>query len=223
MTTSFASITLSIFLVMNAIGSIPFFVGLLAKFPPKRQRSIVLREMLIALGILLIFTFFGDEIIKLLGVSQAVIGIGGGILLFLIALGMIFPKEESPHNVRQEPMIVPLAMPLVAGPGTISAVMVYAEHTQNSLIVGTALLCAWLPSLLILLLASNIKYWLGEKAMTALARFGGMLLILISMQMFTQGAISLIKTNFPSQGNKTVFADDEMILDKDSHHFSTSK
>lgn len=198
MTPSFISIALSIFLVMNAIGSIPFFVGLLAKFPPKKQRQIVVRELGIALAILLIFTFFGDEIIKLLGISQAVMGIGGGLLLFLIALGMIFPKEESLHTARQEPMIVPLAMPLIAGPGTITAVMVYAERTQNSLLVAAALLCAWIPSLFILLLASNIKYWLGEKAMMALARFGGMLLILISMQMFTQGTISLIKVNFPA-------------------------
>ena len=198
MTFSFTSITLSIFLVMNAIGNIPFFVALLSNVPPKKQRGIVLREMCIALGILLIFTFCGEEIIRLLGISQAVIGIGGGILLFLIALGMIFPKEESPHSPRQEPMIVPLAMPLIAGPGTISAVMVYAEHTQRTLLVASALLCAWIPSLLLLLAASNIKFWLGEKAMIALSRFGGMLLILISMQMFTQGAIALVKTNFPS-------------------------
>ncbi len=197
MTISFGSILLSIFLVMNAIGNIPFFIALLSKFAPKKQRQIVLREMVIALAILLIFTFFGEELIKLLGISQAVIGIGGGTLLFLIAIGMVFPKPEDPHTPRQEPLIVPLAMPLIAGPGTISAVMVYAEHVQNALLVSLALFCAWVPSLLILLVASNIKYWLGDKALAAIGRFGGMLLILISVQMFSSGLITLVKANFP--------------------------
>lgn len=196
MTPSFISVAVSIFLVMNAIGNIPFFVGLLAKFPPQRQRQIVLREMSIALGILLVFTFFGKEILHLVGIDQAVIGIGGGILLFLIALGLIFPKEETATSSKQEPVIVPLAIPLIAGPGTISAMMVYAEQTRRPLFLGLALICAWSVSLLILLTASNIKSWLGEKAMTALARFGGMLLILIAVQMFTRGSIILIKANF---------------------------
>ncbi len=193
---TFISIALSLFLILNSIGNIPFFIGLLAKFPPKRQRQIVLREMVIALILLLIFTFFGNEILSLLGISQAIIGIGGGLLLFIIALSMIFPKTEDAHSPRQEPMIVPLAIPLIAGPGTISAVMVYAEHAQSALLVALALISAWLPSLLILLLASNIKYWLGEKAITAFARFGGMLLTLISVQMLTQGLICLIKASF---------------------------
>ncbi len=196
MTPSFISITLSLFLVLNSIGCIPFFIGLLSRFPPKRQRRIVFREMSIAFVILLVFTFFGEDLLHLLGISQAIIGMAGGLLLFIIALGMIFPKPESTHTHKQEPLVVPLAMPLVAGPGTISAVMVYAEHAQNTVLVASALLVAWIPSLLILLLASNIKYWLGEKAITALARFGGMLLTLISVQMFSQGIVSLIKTQF---------------------------
>jgi len=196
MTSSFGSITLSLFLVLNAIGLIPFFIGLLANFSPKRQRQIVLRELIIALIVLLIFTFFGDELMKVLGISQPIIGIGGGILLFIIALSMIFPKTEDHSSSKKEPLFVPLAMPLIAGPGSISAVMVYSEHVQSSLLVSGALICAWIPSLLILLIASNIKYWLGEKALSGLARFGGMLLSLISVQMLTQGLISLIKLNF---------------------------
>ncbi len=196
MTTSFVSTTLSLFLILNAIGSVPFFIGLLAKLPPKRQRQIVIRELLIALIILLIFTFFGDELLRILGITQPIIGIGGGILLFIIALSMIFPKDEAHHSPKEEPLFVPLAMPLIAGPGSISAVMVYVEHSQSSLLVAGALLCAWIPSLIILLIASNIKYWLGEKAVLGLARFGGMLLALISVQMLTQGLIALIKTNF---------------------------
>jgi multiple antibiotic resistance protein len=194
---AFFSLALSLFLVMNAIGTAPLFLGLLSHLPLDRQKIIVLREMVIALGILLTFTFFGQEIIHGLGISQPVIGIGGGLLLFLIALGIIFPKEEREHQPKEEPLIVPLAMPLVAGPGTISAVMVYAQQMQPSLLVGGALCFAWVISLCILLLASNIKIWIGERGMNALGRFGGMLLILISVQMFTQGMITLIKIHFP--------------------------
>jgi multiple antibiotic resistance protein len=199
-TTSFFAIAISLFLVLNAIGNIPLFVSLLTKFPVSKQRTIILREMLIALGILLIFTFFGDVILELLGISQAVIGIGGGILLFIIALGMIFPKQDEINSPREEPLIVPLAMPLVAGPGTISAVMVYSEHVQNGALVAGALTVAWIPSLLILLLSANIRNYLGEKGLAACARLGGMLLTLISVQMFTRGFIILIHDNFPKVG-----------------------
>ncbi len=190
---SFFTIAISLFLILNALGSIPLFVGLLTKFPPKKQRRIILRELVIALVILLIFTFFGDEILNMLGISQAVIGIAGGTLLFLIALGMIFPRStELPKNQQQEPMIVPLAMPLIAGPGTISALIVYAEHTHNSFLVAGALIAAWIPSAILLILASNVKYILGEKGLLACTRLGGMLLTLISVQMFTQGLVTLL-------------------------------
>jgi multiple antibiotic resistance protein len=154
--------------------------------------------MLIALGVLLIFTFFGDELLHIMGISQAVIGISGGILLFIIALGMIFPKPEAVHTTREEPLIVPLSMPLVAGPGSISAVMVFAEHAQNNLLVAAALITAWIPTLLILMLSSNIRHFLGEKGLVACARLGGMILTLISVQMLTQGVIHLVHENFPN-------------------------
>ncbi len=195
-TNSFFAIAISLFLVMNAMGNVPLFIGLLTKFPVVKQRRIILREMLIALGILLVFTFFGDELLKGLGISQAVIGIGGGILLFLIALGMIFPRQDTVKSPREEPLIVPLAMPLVAGPGSISAVMVYAEHSQSNLLTAGALLAAWIPSFVILMLSANIRDYLGEKGLTACARLGGMILTLISVQMFTQGIVRLVHENF---------------------------
>lgn len=196
MTPSFTSIAVSLFLIFNAIGCVPLFMSLLGHFSPERQRKIVLREMSVALGVLLLFTFFGKTILNLIGISQPVVGIGGGILLFIISLGMIFPKEEKNIAAREEPMIIPLAVPLIAGPGMISAVMVYAEKGGNVFIVGSALLLAWIPSVCILLLASNIKYLLGEKTLSGLAKFGGMLLSLIAIQMLTQGMISLVKTHF---------------------------
>jgi multiple antibiotic resistance protein len=193
----FYQVALSLFFVINALGNIPLFIGLLSKYPAKRQRKIIIRELLIALGILLIFNFFGDELLHALGVSQPIIGIAGGVLLFIIALGMIFPKS-GPHKApTQEPMIVPLAMPLIAGPGAIASVMVYSEQMQSPWLTMSAIILAWIPSALILFSASNIRRILGEKGLVACERLGGMLICLIAVKIFTCGLFALIHKNFP--------------------------
>ena len=120
----------------------------------------------------------------------------GGVVLFLIALGMIFPKSHPPEVPAQEPFIVPLATPIIAGPGAIAYVMVFAAETQNYWISTLAIILAWVPALCILLLASNIKYVLGEKGLVACERMGGMIISLIAVQMFSTGCIKLIKVCF---------------------------
>ena len=108
---------------------------------------------------------------------------------------MIFPKTDSTSPPLHEPMIVPLAMPVIAGPGAISTVMIYSQLNEPFFMLG-AILLAWVPSLLILLLASNIKYVLGEKGLLACERLGGMLVCLIAVHMLTSGIIHLVKDNF---------------------------
>jgi len=194
---SIFALSLSLFLVLNALGSIPLFVAFLSKYEAKRQRRIIFREMLIALGILLLFNFFGDDLLELIGISQPIIGIAGGTLLFLIALGMIFPKNDrSLESNRQEPFIVPLAMPLIAGPGSISTVIVYSEQTHNPLMMTIVIFIAWTASLLLILASSNIKYFLGHKGLMACQRLGGMLISLIAVQMICSGAIHLVQDTF---------------------------
>ena len=113
------AMTLSLFFVLNSLGNVPLFVGLLGRFTVKKQRRIICRELVIALGILLLFNFFGDNLLKMLGISQPCLGVAGGTLLFIIALGMIFPRTSDSVEVKEtEPMIVPLATPIVAGPGS---------------------------------------------------------------------------------------------------------
>jgi multiple antibiotic resistance protein len=189
----FWSKVLSLFLVMNAFGNLPLFVGLLARYDMKRQRQIILRELLIALFILLLFNFFGDAILQLLGISQPIIGIAGGILLFIIALTMIFPKERTTEAPLREPFIVPFAVPLIGGPGSITAVMIFAEHMHNPWLMSGVIVAAWFLTLVVLLAGSNIKYLLGEKGLTACERLGGMLICLFAVQMFTSSAIALLK------------------------------
>ena len=154
---------------------------------------------MIALVILLLFTFFGDWILKVLGISRPIIGIAGGILLFIISLGMIFPKPRSnlpEERLAQEPMVIPLAIPVITGPGAITTVMLYAHETANAVLVAGATFCAWVPSLLILLAGSFIKRMLGDKGMIAVERLGGMLVCLIGIQMCTSGALLLVKDYF---------------------------
>jgi len=189
---SFTSIAFSLFAVLNALGNIPIFVAMLGRFDIKHQRRIIIRELLIALLILLLFNFFGDNILKFLGISQPIIGMAGGTLLFIIALGMIFPKPEHANASRREPFIVPLALPIVAGPGAIATVMVYSEQIQNDLLMTGAIFAAWIPTFLLLFSSSNIKYLLGEKGLTACERLGGMLICLIAVKMFASGAFDFV-------------------------------
>jgi multiple antibiotic resistance protein len=186
----------SLFFVLNALGNVPFFVGILSSYPVKKQRKIILREMVIALGILLAFNFFGEQILGVLGIDRCVVGIAGGTLLFIIALGLIFPKGKVPKAPNREPFIFPLAIPAVAGPGAITAVMIYSQQINNPYLMILPILFAWGCTSLVLLASSNIKTFLGQKGLMACERLGGMVISLISVQMITTGIMELIQTNF---------------------------
>jgi len=195
--TSFFTISVAIFLVLNATGQIPLFLALLARFDHMRQIKIICRELSIALVILLLFTFCGDKLLNILGISRPIIGMAGGILLFLISLTMVFPhKKSSEETLTQEPVIIPLAIPIITGPGAIATVMLYAHETGNPWLVGAAAFAAWVPSLIIILLGSYIKKLLGEKGLTAIERLGGMLVCLIGVQMFASGTLLIVKEFF---------------------------
>lgn len=196
-TDSFVVIAFAIFVVLNATGQIPLFLAMLGRFDQKKQRRIITRELIAALVILLLFTFFGDWILKVLGISQPVIAVAGGILLFLISLTMIFPKPQTAQEaLTHEPMIIPLAIPVITGPGAITTVMTYAHETNNPMLVAAAAFCAWVPSLIVLLLGSYIKNILGERGLMAVERLGGMLVCLIGINMFTTGILKIVKEFF---------------------------
>ncbi|MFA5250706.1 MAG: MarC family protein [Parachlamydiales bacterium] len=190
------STAISLFLLMNAAALIPIFLSLLAPFDARKQKFIIIREMLFALAILFIFIFFGNRVLNSIGISPYVIGMAGGSLLVIISLNMIFPKAQSLDGLpKHEPFIVPLAIPCIAGPGSIASVMVFAK-TEGVMIASGALVLAWLPSLGILLLANTIKKYIGDKGLQAVERLGGMLIFLIGIQMISRGIIDLVKTNF---------------------------
>lgn len=194
MAMSIVAMTLSLFFVLNSLGGIPLFVAILGKFDARRQRQIIVRELLIALFILLLFNFFGDNVLRMLGISQPVLGVAGGTLLFIIALGMIFPRNgDQLEFKRTEPMIVPLATPIIAGPGAIATCMIYSEQLGNSWLGMSVIVMAWIPTFIILLLSANIKHLLGQKGLIACQRLGGMLISLIAVQMICTGLTILLQ------------------------------
>jgi multiple antibiotic resistance protein len=194
---NFVSIAFAIFFVLNATGQIPLFLAMLGRYDQKRQLKIITRELVIALVILLLFTFFGEWILQILGISQAVIAAAGGILLFLISLTMIFPKPQTEQEaLHHEPMIIPLAIPVITGPGAITTVMSFAHQTDKPMMVAAAAFCAWLPSLIILLLGSYVKKLLGDRGLMAVERLGGMLVCLIGINMATSGILTLVQEFF---------------------------
>ena len=189
MTLYTAAITL--ILVMDPLGNIPMFLSILNGVDPKRRQKIILRETFIALIILAGFLFFGKYILEGMQISQPALSIAGGIILFLIAIKMIFPHEthDSPRaKQRTEPFIVPLAIPLFAGPSTMTVVMLMASQSPEQIWVwALALFIAWFISALILVFAEQLRKILREKGLIAIERLMGMILTTMAVQMFLTG------------------------------------
>lgn len=182
-----ASIT--ILLVMNPLGNMPLFISALQNIPAKRQLHIILREALFALLILTIFLFAGKPILKGLMVTPAALGIAGGIVLMIIAIRLIFPQpKEKEEDLGSEPFLVPLAIPLFAGPACIATVMLVANQEGNSVsYTFIALVIAWSLSTCFLLASAPISKFLGKKGLIAIERLMGMLLTTIAVQMLLSG------------------------------------
>jgi multiple antibiotic resistance protein len=195
----FFSMAISLFLLMDPIGNVPIYLSILKEIPPKRQMWITFRELVIALFIIVGFYFLGEYLLLLLQVKQYTVMISGGIILFIIALRMIFPVhvKESPNGFSKdkEPLIVPLAIPLVAGPAVLAAVMLYS-HLESipTLTALMAIFCAWVVTTLILVASAGIKKIIGMRGILALERLMGLLLTLIAVQMFLQGLKSFLSS-----------------------------
>ena len=184
------SLVFSLFLLMDSIGNIPIAAALLKNIDPARHKFILFREMVIALIALLIFYAMGDKLLTLLGVSTQTVQIAGGIILFVVALKMVFPAlqdtKEKKDDDKEEPFIVPLAIPLVAGPASLAAVTLYSRQ-QPASIALPAIIIAWLISTVVMILSSYLRRVVGARGIIACERLMGLLLILIAVQMFMEG------------------------------------
>src|SRR5262249_6303489 len=175
---------------MDPPGNIPFFLSAMKQVEPGRQTRVLLRELLIAYGVMGLFLFGGQSLLSLLHISEPALTIAGGVILFLIALRMVFPSpERSMHEeIAGEPFIVPLAIPYVAGPSLLAAELLLMSREPDRwpewLI---ALSLAWLGTAIILLLGSRLSSYLGQRGLIALERLTGMILVAVAIQMFLAG------------------------------------
>lgn len=184
------SATLILFLVIDPLGNVPFFLSALKSVEPKRHFKIILRELLVGYVVLVVFMFFGRYILDALGVTQSSLGIAGGIVLFLISIKMIFSGFEKIFEGTEEvePFIVPLAIPAIAGPASMATAMLFmARNPENWPLWLVALTIAWLCSGMILIFAGKLSTILGQRGLKAMERLMGMILTVVSVQMLING------------------------------------
>jgi MarC family membrane protein len=185
-----------LFLIMDPLGNIPLFLGLLKNVAPERRRRVLVRELIIALFVLFAFLLGGTYVLKALQLRTESISIAGGIVLFLIAVKMIFPPREGGifgSAGSGEPFIVPMAIPGVAGPSAMAALMLLTNsHPGRTADWSVALFAAWLATSIILLSSTYLFRWLGESVLIALERLTGMLLVALSVQMFLDGVVAYL-------------------------------
>ncbi len=185
-----------LFLIMDPLGNIPLFLSLLKNVAPRRRRWVLVRELLIALCVLFAFLLGGGFILRVLQLKQESVSIAGGLVLFLIGVRMIFPPKEGLFGETGggEPFIVPMAIPSVAGPSTMAALLLLANQQPGRLGAWSlALFAAWLGTAAILLSSTYLFRWLGEQVLTALERLMGMLLVALSVQMFLGGVVAYLR------------------------------
>lgn len=183
------SAAIVLLLILDPFGNLVTINTLLSDIPSTKRQRIILRETLIAYGILLAFLFGGNPLLSFFGVESHTLRISGGVILFIIALGMVFPTRSAmPPTLEVEPFIVPIAMPLIAGPSAIAALLVLARSDAH-------LLLNWLGALTFAMGITGIILWaspwifqrLGPRGALAVERLMGMLLIILSVQMMLDG------------------------------------
>ena len=192
------SAALLLFLVMDPLGNVPLFMTTLKTVEEKRRRKVVLRELFIALFALIAFLFLGQYLLKLLHLSETALTTAGGIILMIIAIKMIFPSRHSSlqEEAAEEPFIVPLAIPYVAGPSAMAtSLLMMSREPGRWLDWLIAVFLAWFAAALILYFSNYFARFLGKKGMTAIERLMGLLLITVAVQMLLTGIAEFVGKN----------------------------
>ena len=184
------SAVVTLFLVMDPLGNVPLFLSVLKNVEPRRRRLVLFREVAFAYVVLVLFLLLGRGLPSFLGLEPEAIGIAGGIVLSLIALRMFFPSQGSLSGgaLEGEPFVVPLAIPLVAGPSTLATLLLLqsaATATTGALLI--AITIAWLLTAVILLSSTFLYRILKERCLIAMERLMGMLLVMVAVQMLLDG------------------------------------
>lgn len=188
------SIAFTLFLVIDALGTLPAYLSQVEGINTKKSLKIAIRELLFALILMFAFFYIGQLLLELLGFSRSTVELSGGILLFLIAIRLIFGNEE--HSTRWKkgrPFIVPIATPLLAGPSFFAVITIFAESDIANYIIFSAVLIAWFASALIYLFGRPIYNLIGDKGLLACQRLMGLLIALVSVRMILEGIKELVR------------------------------
>lgn len=190
MITEFTSAFVLLLLVVDPFGNMPIVNALMGSVAPERRRIVILRECLIAYAVLVAFMFGGNAFLALLGLSQLALSIAGAVILFLIALRMVFngPGQVFGETIEGEPFIVPLAIPFIAGPSALATAMLLASSDTGKVLVSVAALTAALAvTALVLVSGEAIQKRIGRRAVEAIQRLMGLVLTAIAVQMLLNG------------------------------------
>ena len=182
-----------LFLIMDPLGNLPVVLSILKHFDKKRRRIILIRELSAALVILLLFLYAGKSILGFLHVQPETLSISGGVILFIIAIKMIFPSAGSITGLAagEEPFIVPMAIPMIAGPSVIASLLLLSTQYSNHMFeLSISVLLAWLGTSGVLMFYGFFHKLLGERGLKAVERLMGLLLVMISTQMLLDGVKS---------------------------------
>ncbi len=180
-----------LFLVIDPFGNVPFFVAALKEVEPARRKRVIVRELFIAYAIMVAFLFVGDPLLRVLGISGPALTIAGGVILFLIALRMVFPirGRSAQEEIEGEPFIVPLAIPYVAGPSVLAVELLLMSNEPTRWPIWLlAISAAWAGTAVVVFFGSQVAERLGPRGLIAIERLMGMILVAIAIQMFLTGA-----------------------------------
>lgn len=190
MDANFVSAIVLLLLVCDPLGNIPIFSSALADVPRGRRRRIIVRECLIAFGVLTTFVFVGRPFLRLLGLSEVSLQIGGAVVLMLVAIRMVFPSKEGVYGQPPggEPFIVPLAVPALAGPSALATVLLLVSRDPARAWQWVAAIGVVMSvSAVILAFAEQLLHWLGERVVVAFERLMGLILAAVAVELMLRG------------------------------------
>ena len=187
---SFLSAFILLLLVLDPLGSLPIFIPIMRDVPPQRRRWVAAREVGIAFIVLFAFMFFGDSFLRVMRLSERSLEVAGGVILLMVAIRMIFSHEGGVYGTPEgkEPLIFPLAIPLLAGPSAMATVLLLASRQPDRLVYWVAALTAAMAvSAVVLLLCERIRRLLGDSVVAAIEKLMGLVLTAIAVEMILAG------------------------------------
>ncbi|MCE1194881.1 MarC family protein [bacterium] len=195
---NFLSATILLILITDPLGNIPLFIASLAHVDASRRRKVILRECAIAFFTLVIFLFFGSGLLSAIKLSDESLRIAGGVILFLIAINMVFPDSGGKlvdEENGSEPFIVPVAIPLIAGPSAMTTVMLLSSTPGLGKLelVGSILIAITITTI-VFFASSKLEVWLGKRFLSAIEKLMGLVLTAIAVDMLLGGISNYIAT-----------------------------